>query len=72
MANAASGLLLRWRAQFACAVVWWAAAALGSLGSDNQALIVFLVAIFFCQIVFEIYAMTRQARGRRTRGAAHA
>jgi hypothetical protein len=43
-----------------------------SLGTENQAMIVFLIAIFLCNIVFGIYGMTREGRGRRTRGAAHA
>lgn len=72
MANAASGLLLRWRAQLACGVTWLAAAALGSFGTENQALVVFLLAIFLCNIVFGIYGMSREARERRTRGALHA
>jgi hypothetical protein len=65
-------MLLRWRAQFACAVVWWAAAIAGCLVTESQSIVVFLVAIFLCNIVFGIYAMTREARGRRARGAVHA
>jgi hypothetical protein len=69
MANGASGLILRWRVQFACAVVWWAAAAASCFGTELQSLIVFLVAIFFCQIVFGIYGMIAEARERKRRGA---
>jgi len=63
-ANATSGLLLRWKAQFACAIVWWAAAVVACFGSAQLVMIVFLVAIFLCQIVFGIYAMLRDARAR--------
>jgi len=72
MANAASGVLLRWRAQFASAVGWWAATVLSCLVTESQAILVFLGAILLCNIVFGIYGMTREARGRRSRGAVHA
>jgi fatty acid desaturase len=70
--NAASGLILRWKQQFACAVVWWLAAMASCFGAVAQSTIAFLVAIFFCQIVFGIYGMTAEARARKQRGAAHA
>jgi uncharacterized membrane protein YfcA len=69
--NAASSVILRWKAQFATAVTWWAAAVASCFGSLLQLLIVFLVAIFFCQIVFGVYAMISEAR-RRQQGAVHA
>jgi hypothetical protein len=72
MANATSAMILRWKMQFACAVVWWAAAVAACFGSENQCSIVFLTAIFFCQIVFGIYAMVRESRRQRQQGAAHA
>lgn len=72
LANGASGILLRWGSQIACAVGWWAASVLSCLVTENQAVVVFLVAIFLCNIVFGIYAMTREARQRRARGAVHA
>jgi hypothetical protein len=65
MANGASGLLLRWKIQFACAIVWWAAAVASCFGTEAQSMIVFLVAIFLCQIVFGIYGMIAEARMRR-------
>src|SRR5271155_2340410 len=52
MANGASALILRWKAQFACAVVWWLTAVATCFGSEAQSTIVFLVAIFLCQIAF--------------------
>ena len=71
MANAASGILLKWKAQIACAVVWWAAGSASLFGSITQSTIAFLAAIFFCQIVFGIYAVILESRGRR-QGAANA
>ena len=55
MANGASGLLLRWKIQLGCAVVWWAVAVVSCFGAEKLSMVVFLAAIFFCQIVFGIY-----------------
>ncbi len=71
-ANAASGMLLKWPAQFGCAIVWWAAGAWSLFGTQTQSLIAFLAAIFLCQIVFGIYAMILESRGQRRQGAANA
>jgi hypothetical protein len=71
-ANATSSIILKWKMQFACAVVWWASAVAACFGSDSQTQIAFLAAIFFCQIVFGIYSMLADARVRKQRGAAHA
>jgi hypothetical protein len=68
--NAASSLILKWKMQLACAVVWWAASIEACFGSDVQVMGVFLVAIFFCQIVFGIYGMI--AESRKVRNGAHA
>jgi hypothetical protein len=65
MANGASALILRWKVQLACAVVWWVAAVATCFGSDAQSMIVFLIAIFFCQIAFGIYGMIAKAQERR-------
>lgn len=70
-ANAASSIILKWKAQFACAVVWWAASAAACFGTVAQTMIVLLVAIFFCQIVFGIYAMICDSR-RLRQVASHA
>jgi hypothetical protein len=64
MANGISGLILKWKMQLACAIVWWVAAAAACFGDNNQSSIVFLVAIFLCQIVFGIYAMIRGSQRR--------
>ena len=72
MANGASALLLRWKVQFACAVVWWVAAVATCFGTAAQSTIVFLVATFLCQIVFGIYGMIAGSRERRRCGPIHA
>ncbi len=72
MANGAAGLIVRWKAQFACALVWWAAAGASCFGSVKQSIIVFVVAIFLCQIAFGVYGMIADAHERRRRGAANA
>jgi hypothetical protein len=72
MANGASALILRWKVQFACAVVWWVAVVTTCFGTDTQSMIVFLVAIFLCQIVFGIYGAIAEAQERKRRGPIHA
>jgi hypothetical protein len=72
MANAISSMILKWKLQFASAVVWWGAAVAACFGSENQTLIVFLAAIFICQIVFGIYCMISEAQESKQRGAVHA
>jgi peptidoglycan/LPS O-acetylase OafA/YrhL len=57
--------MLKWKMQFACAVVWLASAVIASFGSENATSIAFLGATFICQIVFGIYAMICDARQRR-------
>jgi hypothetical protein len=68
-ANCTSSIILKWRMQFACALFWWTAAVASLFGTENQAGIEFVVAIFFCQIVFGIYGMIRESRKRAARGA---
>ncbi len=76
MANATSSIILKWKMQFACAVVWWASAVTACFASESTTAIVFLAAIFCCQIVFGIYAMICEVRRRRqqkeNQGAVHA
>ncbi|MGA3008695.1 MAG: hypothetical protein ABSD72_00410 [Terracidiphilus sp.] len=75
-ANATSSIILKWKMQFACAVVWWASAVVGCFTSDNVTSIAFLAAIFFCQIVFGLYGMIAQSRKQKTaragQGVSHA
>ncbi|HEY6467978.1 MAG TPA: hypothetical protein VIY69_18405 [Candidatus Acidoferrales bacterium] len=72
MANGASAILLRWKVQLACAIVWWAAAVGATFGSDTQSQVAFLVAIFLCQIAFGIYGTIAQGRNNKPRITAHA
>jgi hypothetical protein len=72
LANGASALILRWKVQLGCAVVWWAAAVAASFGSEAESTIVFLAAIFLCQIVFGIYCVVGEAQAHKRRGAIHA
>jgi hypothetical protein len=67
-ANATSSIILKWKMQFACAVVWLAAGAASCFLSESQAGIVFLAAIFFCQIVFGFYGMIAESRKRKAGG----
>jgi len=75
-ANATSSIILKWKMQFACALVWWTLAVASCFISEAQAGIVFLVALFFCQIVFGIYGMIAESRKRNgsgtSQGASHA
>jgi hypothetical protein len=72
LANGASALILRWKVQFACAVVWWVVAVAVCFTTDGQSTILFLVAIFFCQIVFGAYSQIAEAQQRKRRGPIHA
>jgi hypothetical protein len=70
-ANAASSMILKWKLQFACALVWWALAVYACFGEGTALTIAFLVALFFCQLVFGAYAMICESRRRRQSGVAH-
>jgi len=72
VANAASGIILKWRMQFACAVVWLASAVIACFSSDNVTSVDFLAATFVGLIVFGVYAMICESRRRRQSGVAHA
>ena len=72
VANMASAIILKWKMQFACAVVWLGSAVVACFVTENQAGIAFLVATFFCQIVFGIYAMILEAHRRKQSGMVHA
>lgn len=69
MANATSSILLKWKMQFVCALVWWASAIAASFTSDMVTSVIFLSAIFFCQIVFGIYGMVAESRKHKANGA---
>ena len=72
MANGASALILRWKVQLASAAVWWVTAVATCFGTDTESTIVFLAAIFLCQIVFGIYGMIAEGQERKRRGPLHA
>jgi hypothetical protein len=63
MANGASALILRWKIQFGCAVVWWATAVAACFGTDAQSRFAFMATIFICQIVFGVYCVIAERRG---------
>ncbi|HEY6491109.1 MAG: hypothetical protein WCC26_05500 [Terracidiphilus sp.] len=71
-ANAASSLILKWKAQFGCTLVWWIACAVCVSGTGTESNAALFVAIFVCQIVFGIYAMILESRRRGQHGVAHA
>jgi hypothetical protein len=64
-ANAASSMVLKWKLQFACAMIWWSLAVISCVGTTRQSFIGLLVANFFCQIAFGSYMMFKEARQRR-------
>ncbi|HXU47710.1 MAG TPA: hypothetical protein VN727_01585 [Candidatus Binatia bacterium] len=72
LANGASSILLRWKVQLASAIVWWATAVVECFVSNAKSTIVFLVAIFLCQILFGVYGMIVGGQQRKPRVPAHA
>jgi hypothetical protein len=68
-ANATSSIILKWKMQFACALVWWTTTVACCFISEVHAGMVFVVALFFCQIVFGIYGMVAESRNRKSSGA---
>ncbi len=71
-ANATSAIILKWKMQFACAVVWLASAVIACFGSDYVTSIDFLAATFVGMIVFGVYAMVCESQRRRQSGVSHA
>ncbi len=71
VANGISSVILRWKMEFACALIWLATAIAACFATDTQIAIISLAAIFFCQIVFGIYGMVLESR-RRGQDVAHA
>lgn len=71
-ANAASGMILRWKMQLICAAVWWAVGVAACFGSAIEPTALFLAAIFFCQIIFGIYAMVCDSHRHAQSDPAHA
>jgi len=65
VANASSALVLRWKVQFLCALVWWATTVAACFGGDAQSRASFLIAIFLCQVAFGVYAMISEEQRRK-------
>jgi hypothetical protein len=72
VANGASGVILKWKWQIACAGVWWVTSAAACFGTEAQVAVVFLSAIFLCQIVFGIYAMILESKRHKPGTVVHA
>jgi len=72
LANMASAIILKWKAQYFCAAVWLASTLIASFGSDIATEIAFLAATFIGLIAFGIYAMICESRRRKQSGVAHA
>jgi len=64
-------MILRWKAQIGCAIVWWITSVAACFGSIAQLTAVFLIAILVCQIIFGAYAMILESR-RNRREVVHA
>lgn len=75
-ANCTSSIILKWKMQFACALAWWASAVAACFTADKITSIIFLTAIFFCQIVFGTYGTIAESRKHKLnaagQGASHA
>ena len=73
MVNGASCIILKWRQQGLCALVWWATAVAACFCNLTQCTLLFLTAIFLCQIVFGAYGMISERKTMaRKPGAVHA
>jgi hypothetical protein len=72
IANGASALILRWKAQLACAVAWWVTCAAACFCSPAQLVAAFFSTVFLCQIAFGVYAMTLDSRRRSPNRTVHA
>jgi len=70
ISTAASSIILKWELQFGCALAWWATAVVSCLGSVRQSMIAFLIANFFCHIVFGVYGFICEA-SRNRQGPVH-
>ena len=71
VANAASSMMLRWKAQFMVALTWWTAGVATLFMNEKDLGIIFLAATFVCNIAFGIYLMLHESAERK-RELAHA
>lgn len=65
IANGASGIILKWRAQIGCSAVWWITSVAAVFLNVAQVTILFLAALTVCQIGFGIYAMICESKRRQ-------
>lgn len=72
LANAASSMILRWKPQLACALVWWASALAACFLTESQAGCAFLAAVFLCLVGFGLYLMIAERRLARSSEVSHA
>jgi hypothetical protein len=66
VANGICSIVLRWKMQFVCALVWLTTAVAAFYTTDMQIAVISLAAIFLCQIVFGIYGIVLESRGGRS------
>jgi len=67
VANCASSLVLRWRAQFLMALVWWISAVATSFVSVQAIIPIVIADTFICLIGFGLYLMYCERRDRQRR-----
>jgi hypothetical protein len=72
MAHATSALILRWAAQGAVAVLWWAGGIAAYFLPLDYFLTIFVAEMFFGMILFGLYAMWLDRGERGRRAIAHA
>lgn len=65
LVNGASGMLLRWRAQLGCAVVWWISSVVACFITAEQSNYLLMFDVLLCQILFGIYAMAREQKAQK-------
>jgi hypothetical protein len=71
-AHAASSMILRWKTQMFCALVWWAAGLAGCFLPELQAGAAFLAAVLIGQVGFGVYVMIAERRWTRSGGGRYA
>jgi hypothetical protein len=67
VANCASSLILRWRAQFVVALVWWISAVAICFVSVQAIMPIVIADTLICLIGFGLYLMHREYRDRQQR-----
>lgn len=72
LAHAASAIILRWRAQGAVAVLWWAGGLACFFVSGNWWLVIFAVEMLFGMVLFGLYGMYLERRTPPPSVAIHA